>query len=120
MIMMISIAYVLLAACGKVQNSSSQERQTYNPTLPAGSAGFVPVQSAIIQKCGGCHAWVSWSEAQFVSNGYVVPGNPGASQLYARNIGATSGAGPRTMPPMGQTPMTNDELGAMVAWINSL
>lgn len=109
-----------LGGCGKIINSSSQDRALYNPSQITGSAEFTAATAIINSKCASCHgSFSSYSEADFIANGLVVAQNPASSPIYYRNQGATSGPGPQDMPNSG-TALTAEELQTVTIWINSI
>ena len=117
-----AIAFLLnLSACGKIDNSSSTDKNLYGAITDVGSADFLAVKTMLRNSCISCHAeWNSYTDADFVSSGLVAAANATASKLYYRNQNATSGAGPTNMPSGGQAALTEAELVTMTNWINSL
>ncbi len=111
----------LLPACGRINNSSSTDRNLYGVVTDSGSAEFLAVKTMLRNSCISCHAeWNSYSNTDFLSSGLVVAANATGSKLYYRNQKATSGSGPTNMPNGGQVALTEAELMVMTSWINSL
>lgn len=114
----ILILGLLLSSCGRIENSSSQDKALYSPRT-AGSPQHEAAVAIISAKCAECHgSWVSYSDEEFVSTGLVVAQNPTASSIYYRN---QLGPGPRNnMPTQGRPAMTTDELQTISIWINTI
>lgn len=107
-------------SCGKVENSSSQDKYIYSPA-PTGSSQFSAASAAIAAKCSECHAsWSGFSESDFVQSGLVVAQNLEASKIYYRNQNAASGPGPKNMPTQGRPTFTATELGLIEDWIRAI
>ena len=112
---------LVFASCGKIENSNSLDEILYAPFVDVGSPDYLTAKAAINSNCLQCHGvWRRYTEQDFIDNGLVVRGNPADSKLYARNLFATSGSGPRNMPTSGYPPISLGDLLAMEAWINSL
>ena len=110
-----------LLACGKIDNSSSTDKNLYGTITDVGSSDFLAVKTMLRNSCISCHAeWNSYTNADFLASGLVVTANVTASKLYYRNQNSISGTGPRNMPNGGQTALTEAELITMSNWINSL
>ena len=106
--------------CGPVENSSVLDKSLYGNANSNASAQFKAVLTAM-KKCQKCHGeWLSFQEADFISTGLVVPGDPQNSMLYYRNINATSNSGPKNMPNLGLPPLSTTELNSLITWISSL
>ncbi len=117
----LSTMTMLAVSCGPVENSSADDKGKFGPPLDiAGSTPLFSSVRAALTKCQNCHGqWLSFTEAQFVSNGLVVRRSPEGSQLYFRNLFATTGPGPKNMPTTGPA-MTAAEIQTMIDWINGL
>lgn len=113
-----SLFILITSSCGKVENSSSQDRALYSARVN-GSPQYGEAIAIISAKCAECHAsWVGFSESDFVQAGLVVPQNPTASKVYYRN---QLGPGPsNNMPSGGRPAMTASELQTVADWINSV
>jgi uncharacterized membrane protein len=114
----LALPLFLLLACGRVENSSSQDRAIYS-SRSTGSIEFEAAAAIILPKCSECHAsWTAQSEADYIANGLIVPQNPNASKVYYRN---QLGPGPdNNMPSQGRPAMTAAELQTIANWINSI
>jgi uncharacterized membrane protein len=117
---LISALFILAtSACGKVENSSSQDKALYSPR-PTGSPQFLAAQAIIVQKCSECHgSWAGFTEVDYVQSGLLVPQNAAASKIYYRNQLATSGPGPKSMPSQGRPAMTATEVQAIEDWVTA-
>ncbi len=118
-----TIAAILLisSACGKIDNSSSTDKNLYGTITDTGSTDFLAVKTMLRNSCISCHAeWNSYTDTDFVNTGLVIAANSAASKLYYRNQVATMGPGPKNMPSGGQAALTDAELAIMINWINSL
>lgn len=110
---------VLFLSCGRVENSSSQDRYLYSPR-PTGTPQFAAAQAVIVAKCSECHgSWAGFAEKDFVQSNLISPQNIDGSKIYYRNQNASSGPGPRNMPSQGRPALTATELQTVVDWINS-
>ena len=105
-------------SCGRVENSSSQDRALYSPRS-GGSAQFEAALAVFSAKCSECHAsWNGFSESDFVTSGLAVSHSPTTSKIYYRN---QLGPGPQNnMPSGGRSAMTTSELQTVTDWINSI
>ena len=104
-------------------NSLSSDKERYGSTLtfdlndPAQSR-FATVNSIIVKKCASCHAdFATFSQAQWISNNYVVGGSPAGSLLFSKMKGSAVG-GAADMPPSGTLSQT--QLEAFRSWITQL
>lgn len=112
---------VVFTACGKIENSNSLDEILYAPFVDVGSPNYLIAKGAINSNCLQCHGvWKRYTEQDFIDNGLVVRGSAADSKIYARNLFATSGGGPRNMPTSGYPPISPADLTAMEAWINAL
>lgn len=110
---------ILNFACGKIENSSSQDKYLYSPNTD-GSLQFTAAVAVLTAKCSGCHGeWSGFSESDFILSGLVVAQSPSTSKIYYRNQGATSGVGPQNMPTSGSA-LTGSELQVVTDWINAI
>lgn len=104
-------------SCGKIENSSSQDKYLYTPPQ-TGSVQFSAALTAITNKCSTCHgAWTGYSESDYIQSGLVTAQNLESSKIYYRNQNATSGPGPRNMPSGGLPAFSAAELQSIVDWI---
>ena len=87
-----------------------------NPTLA--EQRFIAARAFWTARCSGCHDWHARSEAQFISGGFVVPGDYQNSKIYYRMRGSDGALGPKTMAP-GYTPSAA-ELSTIKDWANGL
>ena len=115
---LVLILGLFLFSCGRIINSSSSDESTYSPRA-TGSAQHEAALTIISAKCAECHGeWLTKSDAQFVSDGLIVPQNPTSSLIYYRN---QLGPGPNNnMPTGGRPAMTTTELQTISDWINSV
>jgi uncharacterized membrane protein len=115
---LVLILGLFLFSCGRIINSSSSDEATYSPRA-AGSPQHEAALAIISAKCAECHGeWLTKSDAQFVSDGLIVPQNPTASLIYYRN---QLGPGPNNnMPTGGRSAMTSAELQTISDWINAV
>jgi mono/diheme cytochrome c family protein len=92
---------------------------TITPTKP--TTLFGQSQIVINNSCVGCHKEISGAkESDFVTLGWVVPGNPEASKLYYKMIGANvSGETLGDMPLKGN-PVAADDLQTIHQWISGM
>ena len=112
---------VTLFSCGKVENSNSVDEDLYGIYVDVGSPNFLAVKAALKPSCLKCHgSWKRYTEQDFVDSGLVVRGNAAESRLYYRNIFATKGLGPKTMPQAGYPPISPGDISVMEQWINAL
>lgn len=112
---------ILLSACGKIDNSSSTDKNLYGAITDTGSNDFLAVKTMLRSSCIACHPeWNSYTDTDFVNTGLVIAANSAGSKLYYRNQVAASGPGPKNMPSGGQVALTDAELAIMINWINSL
>jgi len=115
-----SLIFILaLGACGKVYNSSTYDASAYGAAT--GSANFLAAQAIIKANCAICHvqpshqAWGGMSEADFISQGLVKPGDLAGSLLYTKIQGNRSGVAGDM--PQGGTPLTSDQITVIETWI---
>ena len=119
---LILISLILLSgvSCGRLENSSSQDRALYTHG-PSGSSQFNAATAILATKCSECHgSWTGYSESDFTQAGLVTARNIDASKIYFRSQTATSGPGPRNMPSQGRPSLTSVETQTIVDWINSI
>ena len=105
-------------SCGRVENSSSQDKALYQPRT-TGTQAHEDAVGIIAAKCATCHAsWTALSDSDFVATGLVIPQNPTGSKIYFRNL---LGPGPNNnMPQFGGPAMTAAELQTISEWITSV
>lgn len=112
------LACVLLQGCGKVNNSSSMDKDIYGSEI-TGSAAFLAARVVLANQCFSCHsAWSAYTETDYVSSGRVVAGNPNSSTLYTSIKGNDSGT-TGTMPANGST-LSSGELLLIKSWIQAM
>ena len=113
---------LLTFSCGKIENSNSTDDILYGEFVETDTnPNYLEAKAEIKAKCLQCHsAWKRYTSQRFVDEGLVIPGQPENSKLYARNILATKGSGPKNMPPSGYSPISPAGITAMDAWISSL
>jgi uncharacterized membrane protein len=119
---LISITLVSFFSCGRVENSSSQDKAIYGGVV-LGTDQFNAANVILRNKCTFCHTHASWNaytEADFIAAGLIVPQSIVDSKLYYRIEGTTLGGGPKNMPSAGNPTMTTDEITVVTAWINSI
>lgn len=113
----LSIFVLLLSACGQNSNSFSNDETNFGNSSVAGSAQFKAVNLILVQNCSDCHAYSNYSEADWISKGYISPGKPDGSKLFQRLIG--SGVpGPQDMPVNGA--LSSDDIQTIRDWINGI
>jgi len=112
----------LLSACGLQTNNSFSSDGTrfgsadLDPATT--SKEFLAVRELLNKNCASCHAgFVRYTEAQWISNQYIVPGDPEASTLYRRLRGANVG-GLENMPQGGA--LSSDERATFYSWIKAI
>lgn len=106
----------ILTGC-QTQNSSANDRNAWS----AASTQFLEARSIFTQSCAACHGFLlSWSEADFKSNGWVTAGDLNNSKVYYKLIGSTGGPNGVTkdMPQGGA--LTTDQVNAIQAWVQSV
>ncbi len=85
-----------------------------------GAANFAAARAVLNNRCAECHDnFLSMSEAQFVSLGYVVAGFPGNSQLFQRIRGAGVTPAIEDMPD-NRPVLTTSEINTLRVWIEGL
>jgi mono/diheme cytochrome c family protein len=89
------------------------------PTAPA--TLFGQSQVIINNSCVGCHKEVSGAkESDFVTLGWVVPGNAEASRLYYKLIGTDVSGAPTPDMPLKGTPVASADLQTLHQWIDQM
>ena len=90
---------ILIASCSYPENSVSGDTDVFGNNAAAnGSAQFKQVAVILKNRCVRCHRGFSrLEEHDWVNAGYVVAGDPAASNLFSRLKGANV-AGPENMP----------------------
>lgn len=117
------LALAFLSGC-QDYNSNTNDRERFGRVNLTGGAKFEAAYYIIQQRCTNCHSssihnsWASYtSEADWISRGYVVAGDPDSSRLIFRII--NSGGTDSNMP-LGLGPLPNDEYQALVDWVNEI
>ncbi|HUP56135.1 MAG TPA: hypothetical protein VM598_01695 [Bdellovibrionota bacterium] len=112
------LAASFLSGC-QVYNSGARNRLAYGGQVDL-TTDFGRAFTVIRERCLNCHAhFGGWTtDADWVNNGYVVPGEPAESQVYNRLAGAHLGIAPEDMPL--DSALTSDELAAIREWIDDL
>jgi mono/diheme cytochrome c family protein len=106
------------AGC-KLDDSSAGEAALAVGTVdPNASTLFKPAQAVLRNNCVQCHtAFGSYSEAEWLSSGYVTAGDPANSPIFTRLRNAGAG-GTENMPPAGALPASDRT--AVKNWISGL
>lgn len=113
------MAFSFLAGCEILQteNSFSKDLALYGVSS-GGTAAFIALKTVLQSNCASCHSdFVSYTEEEWVDNGYVIRGDADNSSLYQRLRGSNTG-GPENMPP--DSTLTTDEISVVNAWITGL
>jgi uncharacterized membrane protein len=113
------VASAALISC-KVQtdNSVNGDATVFGVAAPVGSNLFEQVNGIVQQNCATCHnAFPSYSQEQWIANGYVVAGDPTASLMFQKIRGAIPG-GSGDMPQGGQ--LSASEISTIQNWIESI
>jgi cytochrome c553 len=115
-------AGVLLGLSGclvQTQNSVQGDKLAFGPPLVGSSAAFARVSAIFRTGCASCHASdiASYSEADFVAHGLVVPQIPDSSLLYQRLQGSNAGGGVPEDMPQNRAPLSQGDLEAINGWI---
>jgi len=114
-----TLALLSPLGCGKVYNSSTYDATSYGSA--DGSPQFLAAQAIIKADCAACHtrpshqAWAGMSEADYINQGLIKPGNLSGSSLYTKILGNRTSI-PGNMPD-GGTPLTAEELTTIENWI---
>jgi hypothetical protein len=98
-----------------------EDKNTANQGSPnlSASQGFEDVRAIFNAQCLSCHpAFGQYTEAEWVSYRYVVPGDPSGSLLFQRLRGANVG-GIENMPQTGGS-LSSSEIAAIYNWIENL
>lgn len=112
------------AGCGNVLNSNSFDEALYGATPSSGTAEFLAAKDILDSKCINCHtgfhaSWASWDEADYITFGRVVAGDPSNSTVYTKIRGNEfDGAG--NMPEAPAPDLTAGELLIIRTWIESI
>ncbi len=110
-----------MTGCFENQNSSTDDAGGLIVN-PGDSPEFVAAKSIFSASCGGggCHNdFASKTEAQFVAEGLVVPGDPDASKVFCRLQGSTGSCGSKNMPQF-QPALDAGDLQAISDWVTSV
>ncbi|MBY0386078.1 hypothetical protein K2X05_13045 [bacterium] len=106
------------SGCLDIYNSSTEG--SGGLAVGAGdSPAFVAAKTLFTINCGssGCHpGFGSKSEAEFISEGFVVVADPENSKIYYRLAGSTGTMGNKNMP-QGQPPLDSTQLQVVSDWI---
>jgi hypothetical protein len=108
---------LLLASCElQTLNSVREDASVYGDL--GGSPAFKGIRAIMRERCLECHEeFLSYHESDFISQGYVVAGNPAGSQIYSVLRG--SGVGGEEDMPEDST-LEPDQIEAFRAWIDGL
>lgn len=109
--------FSLAASACQNENSNSDDAP-----IVTGTPQFLAANAIMADKCVSCHehSFHLMTEAQFVTSGRVLGGDPQNSPIYYRLTGSTSpNVSPKNMPTDGND-LTADELNVMITWINSV
>lgn len=81
----------------QTENSSTEDEATY------GGGSDLPSRARQIMgtNCVPCHAYHQQTDAQLVSSGRILPGDPENSPIYYRIIGSDGPRTPKDMPQGG-------------------
>jgi mono/diheme cytochrome c family protein len=112
-------AVVATGCLVQTQNSVSGDAVAYAPVTSSGNASLDAVQAIMRQNCASCHAgFATTSQVEWLANGDVVAGNPGASNLFRHLRGSNTG-GAEDMPLSGGS-LTQDQIAAFSTWITNI
>jgi hypothetical protein len=101
---------IYLSGCLQTENSSSTDGAG-----PEGSNNFLAASEVFYNKCSGCHDYHTLSEADFVSFGLALPGDPAGSSIYYRLVGSAGPGSPKNMPSVGS--ISGAEVTIISDWI---
>jgi hypothetical protein len=113
---------LLFLGTGCFENQDSNSFDSGGLTVnPSDSAEFVAAKTLFATSCGGggCHSdYASKTEAQFVAEGLVIPGDLDGSRVFCRLQGSTGpcGGDSKNMPWM-QPALAPAELQIISDWI---
>jgi hypothetical protein len=99
-----------LVGCLQTENSSSGDG-----LAPVGTPAFIAASEVFDNKCSQCHDYHTLSEAELITLGLVMAGDPEGSEIYYRNTGSLGVNGPKNMPFVGS--LTAGELMLIYDWI---
>ena len=106
------------AGCGKLNTLNSVAGDAGRYSLD-GSAEFLAVRQIFAAKCATCHvSFSTYSEQEWMDNGYVVAASPSGSMLFQRLKSNGISGSQQDMPPTDV--ITSTEANAVRDWINSL
>jgi hypothetical protein len=108
----------LNTSCFENQNSNSNDDGGL-VVNPGDSAEFIAAKTIFASECNGCHAYASKTEAQFLAEGLVVPGDPENSQIYNSLQGSSGPLGNKDMPD-GRPALDSGELQIIFDWVTSV
>ena len=111
-------------AYDKVGNVSIVSTFGFTVTKPNSATLFAGAKTVLNNRCTSCHSpnggevsFALATEAEFVSKGFVTPGNIATSKIIYRLKNYTTGNS-RTMP-LGGT-LTAQEYNALVNWVSGM
>ncbi len=112
-ILIASLCTLSLSSCLQTGNFFSGDAYVYGNGI-TGSPQFEAFRTVVRNNCIQCHAiFLSYTEAQWVSQGYVSsPGDPAQSAMYLKLRGASDTG---NMPPTSTLAIT--DLAAVYDWI---
>ena len=106
------------ARFGHVDTSVDTDSDADTACATEATARFESARSIFQTNCVSCHAaYNSYSEARWVSIGYVAAGDPAGSEIYSRLRGSNS-SGVKNMPPVGQ--LSAEEFTTIETWITRI
>lgn len=103
---------VVVSGCMKVMNSSSGDYVLDNASLE-----FLTAYTIMKDKCFSCHQEFNTTQANLISKGWVVPGDPLNSPMYNRLQGS-DGTGVKNMPQTGS--LTSQDRKIIKDWIQGI
>lgn len=110
-LLLFGLSFFLFSCQG--YNSSSAD--IYKFTSDGTKFGNAKVVLAM--RCGNCHQFHTKTEAELVSLGYIVSGDPTGSSLFSHIRGSNVG-GVEDMPPTGS--ISSTEIQTIEDWIDGL
>lgn len=111
------ILLFILTGCVQTENSSSQDAGLYGGD-GSQTTLFTEARTILYVNCNTCHAYGSYAEQDFVTQGLVIAGDPDNSELYYRLRGSQGPNTPKDMPVTGQ--LSQAELNKIRDWILGL
>jgi uncharacterized membrane protein len=116
----VAVVTLALQACRvQTMNSVNGDATAFGSTVPAGSSPlFAEAHQVFVTNCVSCHAYFAgYAEQDFITNGYVVVGQPLQSMLFQKLSGAVPG-GTGDMPQGGQLPAS--DITTIQNWISGI